>query len=608
MNRSIIAGGVILASLSGGSLPVSAETVPLTPQCLSETNALVRANTTQGKYILLPVQENAAPAHIRVLSDGRLDETLNINLAENRIDFYVPLRLDGRDGEEILLDIRTSHDRAHTRDTQNSLWSSEIKISDEFDTSNREKYRPAFHHTPLYGWMNDPNGMFYKDGVWHLSYQWNPYGSKWENMSWGHSSSKDLIHWEAQEPVLYRDALGAVFSGSAVIDKENTAGFGHDSVIAIYTSADASQVQSLAHSSDGGMTYERYAKNPIITYERESRDPNMFWDADNSRWVLLLASALDHEMLIFTSPDLKEWTLQSKFGKDFGAQDGVWECPDLLRLPIEGTDREKWVLICNINPGGPFGGSATQYFVGEFDGNKFVCDTPPEVTKWMDYGKDHYATVSFHNAPDNRTTVIGWMSNWQYANEVPTVQYRSANTLPRDLKLFEFIDGQTYLASVPSPEVDILRGTPKNYRPGKIGKGLKRFSLPSATDGLCEIDFDADLKNGSRLEITLSNQEGEKVVMTLNSEDDTFSMDRTSSGLTDFSEHFPCVTVAPAYNATGKYSVRIFIDRSSIEAFSYDGHFAMTNLVFPTSPYNSVSFSSPDGNAKVNLLTIYPLK
>lgn len=605
MNRFIIKS-VIAASALAAVIPAMADSIKIEP--LSENNSLVRTSGDGAKYLLLPVQESAPIAHIRVLSDGRLDETLNINLAESKTDYFVPLPLHGRDGKNILLDIRIENNRNNMRDAKNGIWIKEMKLSDEFDTTNREKYRPLFHHSPEYGWMNDPNGMFYKDGVWHLAFQWNPYGSKWENMTWGHSTSKDLLHWEARNPILYRDDLGSVFSGSAVIDKDNTSGFGKDAVIALFTSADASQTQSLAHSSDNGMTYTRYEGNPVIAYERESRDPNMFWDRDNNRWILLLASALDHEMLIFSSPDLKEWTLESKFGRDYGSQAGVWECPDLIKLPVEGSDKEKWVLICNINPGGPFGGSATQYFIGDFDGTKFICDTPADVTKWMDYGKDHYATVSFSNAPEGRGTVIGWMSNWQYANDVPTQQFRSANTLPRDLKIFRHVDGQLYLASIPSPEVNALRGKPQNYRPGRISRTEKIYSLPEANDGACEIEFEADLKNDGKLEIILANADGEKVVMTLNASDDTFSMDRNNSGLTDFSEHFPCVTTAPAYNGTGRYKVRLFIDRSSIEAFSADGHFAMTNLVFPTKPYSSVAFKTTQGSAAVSNLNVYPVK
>lgn len=580
----------------------------LTIQYLSPGNAIVRVNADGEKYLLMPVQENAPLAHIRVLTDGKLDETLNINLSDSKIDYYMPLRLKDREGSKILLDIRTDSGRGSIRDLQEAIWTHELKLTDDFDTTNREKFRPLYHHTPVYGWMNDPNGMFYKDGVWNLYYQWNPYGSKWQNMTWGHSTSKDLVHWEAQEPVLYTDPLGMVFSGSSVVDKDNTAGFGENAVIALFTSADAAQMQSLAYSTDNGMSFTRYAGNPVIAYERESRDPNMFWDAENNRWVLALASALDHEMLIFTSKNLKEWTLVSKFGKGYGSQDGVWECPDLMKLPVEGTDKEKWVLICNINPGGPFGGSGVQYFVGDFDGKTFKCDSAPETTKWMDYGKDYYATVSFSNAPEGRHTVIGWMSNWQYANEVPTMQFRSANSLPRDLSLFEGRDGEYYLASRVSPEVDALRGKALKYKGGDLNSKGKTYSLPSANDGVCEIDLEVSVKPGNIAGITLSNNKGEKVTMTIDPAKDEFSMDRTKSGNTDFSEHFPAVTVAPAYNGTESYEIRLYIDRSSIEAIAEDGHFAMTNLVFPSEAYTDITVNAIEGSAELKKITVYPIE
>lgn len=604
--------GMLLAMLPCSAMIAASVETGTKVERVSPTNTLVRVDATGEKYLLLPVQEGAPMSHIRVLSDGRLDETLNIMLADNKVDYYVPLLLTGRDGDNILLDVRCNHNRSSVRDAHEAIWVKELRLSDEFDTENREKFRPLYHHTPLYGWMNDPNGMVYKDGVWHLSYQWNPYGSKWENMTWGHSTSKDLIHWETQNPSIDRDALGAIFSGSAVVDKNNTAGFGKDAIIALYTSADASQMQSLAYSTDGGYTFEKFTGNPVIAYDRESRDPNMFWDEKNSQWVLALASALDHEMLIFTSPDLKTWTLSSKFGKGYGSQEGVWECPDLMELPLltadgKPTGKTKWLLICNINPGGPFGGSAAQYFTGDFDGKTFTADSDPEDTKWIDYGKDYYAAVSFSNAPDNRHTLLGWMSNWQYANEVPTQQFRSANSLPRELTLFENTDGRTLLASVPSPELETIRGKAINYGSSKLSKSGKTFKLPAQNDGVCEIVVDITPKDEAPVVLTLSNAEGEQVAMTIDPANDTFSMDRTKSGITDFSEHFPCVTTAPAYNVDkGKYSIRIFIDRSSIEAFSADGHFAMTNLVFPNSPYSKLTVSS-SAAGKIDNLKIYPL-
>lgn len=577
---------------------------------LGVNNTLVRIKG-ESKYLLLPVQESNDDAQVNVLVDGNLDRTINVRLAKSKVDYYVPFDLTPYRGRNIVMNIVTSQGRTSVREAKDDACWKNLTLSDTFDTTNREKYRPVYHHTPSYGWMNDPNGMFHKDGVWHLYYQYNPYGSKWQNMSWGHSTSKDLIHWTHEPIAIEPTGLGTVFSGSCALDTTDSAGFGSDAVIGMYTSAGVSQTQSLVWSKDNGRTFEFYPSNPVITLESEARDPNMFWDAKAGQWVLVLAHALDHEMLIFTSPDMKDWTLQSSFGK-VGAQDGVWECPDLFKLKVDGTDKEKWVLICNLNPGGIFGGSATQYFIGDFDGKTFKADTDATgniPAKWMDFGKDHYATVSWSDAPDNRCTAIGWMSNWQYAGEVPTMQFRSANTLPRDLSLFTASDGELYLASTPSPEMKALRGTPTvSVRNADIRKKAVSCPLPAANDGVCEILVDVNARKSSKINLTLANNAGEKVVMQYDVAAHTLSFDRRESGIVDFSQDFPAVTVAPTFEENGKISLRIFIDKSSIEVFGNDGRFAMTNLVFPENPYTSLSISSTGGNARIDNLKIYPIK
>ena len=547
----------------GCTMTVQAQEV----QFLSNNHSLYRINSDNQskKYLLLPVQESAEVSNIKVIGSSRQLKTLNVRLANNHIDYYVPLCLQVfADEKGLMLDIHVNGD--YSKEGLNALtcWEN-MKFSDTFDMKNREQYRPDFHHTPVYGWMNDPNGMFYKDGVWNLYFQYNPYGSQWENMTWGHSTSTDLVHWKFQGAPIQPDAIGTIFSGSAVVDKNNTAGLGKGAVVALYTSAGENQTQSMAYSTDNGKTFTKYEGNPIITSTvPDFRDPHVFWNEDIKKWNMILAAG--QHMEIYSSDNLKDWKLESSFGEKYGNHGGVWECPDLMKMKVRGTDKEKWMLICNINPGGPSGGSATQYFVGDFDGHKFTCDSKPEVTKWMDYGKDHYATVTFDNAPEGRRVAIAWMSNWQYANQVPTQQYRSGNSIPRDLGLFEY-KGETYCSVVPSPEMTAARSK-------KAGKKLTES---------CEMVV--NLKGNAT--ITLSNDKGEKVVMNYDAKAETFSMDRTKSGKMDFSKDFAAVTKAPTYGNISQ--LRIFIDKSSIEALDADGKMSMTNLVFPSKPYNKVT-------------------
>lgn len=593
-------------SLLASGFPASAEN-GVTVEHLGTNNTLVRV-TADGKYLILPVQESNDEAAVGVIVDGKLDRTLNVRLAKSKVDYTVPLNLEKYAGKNVVLNITTTQGRSSVREAKEDACWSNFAVTDTFDTSNREKYRPAYHHTPLYGWMNDPNGMFYKDGVWHLAFQWNPYGSKWQNLSWGQSTSRDLIHWETQpDAIIEPDGFGMIFSGSSAVDMTNSAGFGNDAVVAMYTSAAASQIQSLAWSNDGGHSYNVYAGNPVLTLDSEARDPNMFWNPETREWTLILAHALDHEMLIFTSPDMKEWTLQSSFGKGLGAQDGVWECPDMFELTVDGSDEKKWVLLCNLNPGGIFGGSATQYFVGDFDGKTFTPDLDASgkvPTKWLDYGKDHYATVSFSDAPDGRRTVIGWMSNWQYAPEVPTMQYRSANTLPREMGIFRGCDGQLYVSSAPSPELKALRGRVfKSVASSRVGSKAQKHDIPE----LCEIEMTIDPAKADSVSIVLSNASGEHVDMSYDVRKGTMSFDRRHSGIVDFSQDFPAVTCAPTHSADGKVSLRIFIDRSSIEVFGNEGRFVMTNLVFPNEPYSTLGIKAYGGKSKISDLRIYTI-
>lgn len=553
-------------------------------------------------YLLLPIQDDAPEGKICVVKDNEQKGTLmNVRLARERVDSYVPFALSAYKGQHISIEIQGVPETA--------LCWKELKLSGSFDMANKESFRPVYHHTPAYGWMNDPNGMFYKDGVYHLYFQYNPYGSVWGNMHWGHSTSTDLMHWKFEGCAIVPDTWGAIFSGSCVVDHENTAGFGKEAVVAFYTSAKSTpwgdiQMQSMAYSLDNGKTFTKYEGNPILTSsERDFRDPKVFWYAPGKHWVMILA--VGQHMEIYSSVNLKEWKKESEFGAMQGAHGGVWECPDLVEIPVEGTREKKWVLICNLNPGGPFGGSAAQYFVGSFDGKKFVNESPTQ-TKWMDWGKDNYATVTWSNAPDGRCIALGWMSNWQYANNVPTRQYRSANTLARDLTLYR--EGQElYLKSTPSVEVKKARGKKVSIPSFKVSEKHEIVNLFEEKQGAYEVEIVIQNAGASKIDFCLLNDKGEKVSMYYDLNRKQFVMDRSESGTVDFSKDFPAVTVAPV-NVDKELTLRLFVDRSSIEAFGEDGKFVMTNLVFPSQPYVKMCFEADKNGYAVKALNVYKLQ
>ena len=554
-----------------GSVTLEAQT--FTAQALEQT---IVTPAQEGRYLWLPIQESAPEGKLQVIVSNVAQMEQNVRFAREKVDYYVALDMQpwlGAKGLSVVIQNVPKGSVCFSKIKQNN---------DKQYMLIPEKYRPSYHHAPERGWMNDPNGLFFKDGVWHLYCQYNPYGSMWGNMHWAHSTSTDLVHWQQQPVALAPDAWGTMFSGSCVVDHNNTAGFGKDAIISMYTSSRPTpfggdvQAQCIAYSNDGGKTFTKYVGNPVITDEKKDfRDPHVFWNEEAGFWNMILAAV--QEMQIFSSSNLKDWKLESSFGHEYGNHGGVWECPDLMKMKVRGTDQEKWMLICNINPGGPFGGSATQYFIGQFDGHKFTCEDEPSETKWMDYGKDHYATVTFDNAPEGRRCAIAWMSNWQYANQVPTMQFRSANSIVRDLGLFEY-NGETYCSVTPAREMDSIRG--------------QRISHPTET---CEIVV--SLKGDAQL--TLRNSKDEKVVITYDEAEQTIDFDRRRSGDVSFSDAFPCSVSSPTYGEVK--TLRIFIDRCSIEIFDGDGKFSLTNLVFPSEAYNKIAVK---GKAKT---TVYNL-
>lgn len=457
-----------------------------------------------------------------------------------------------------------------------------------------EKHRPQIHFSPKKGWMNDPNGMVFFNGKYHLYYQHNPDSTVWGPMHWGHAVSTDLVHWEELPIALYPDALGTIFSGSAVIDKDNTAGFGANAMIAIYTSHSHAiekdgfekvETQSIAYSLDEGITWTKYKGNPVLPNPgiRDFRDPKVSWHEPTKKWIMTLAT-MDH-ITFYSSSDLKNWTEESKFGKNIGAHGGVWECPDIFPLQQEG--KQVWVLIVNINPGGPNGGSATQYFTGDFDGHTFTPDDTE--TKWIDYGPDDYAGITWSNT-GNRKVFIGWMSNWAYANIVPTVNWRSANTVVRELAIEKA--GDKYLvSSAPVKEIDVLKATSydaKNIKTKNINITAKAGKL----NGPAILKLTADeLKE---FNITLSNNAGEKVVFGYGKTANQYFIDRSQSGKIDFANDFGNKIVAPRFSTNKNTDITLVIDVASVEVFADKGLSVLTAIFFPTSDYTDITITSKD--------------
>lgn len=459
-----------------------------------------------------------------------------------------------------------------------------------------EAHRPLLHFTPPANWMNDPNGMIYHKGTYHLFYQYYPGGTTWGPMHWGHATSRDLYRWQHQPVALYPDSLGYIFSGSAVLDAANTSGLGKNGqppLVAIYTYHDTAgehagrkdfQTQGIASSNDDGKTWVKYSGNPVLRNPGivDFRDPKVMWYAPARKWIMTLAAK--DRIAFYSSPNLKDWQKESDFGATLGAHGGVWECPDLFTLAHKG--KQVWVLVVNINPGAPNGGSGTQYFVGDFDGNTFVpADT---ATRWLDYGPDEYAGVTWSNT-GGRRIFLGWMSNWAYAQQVPTQNWRSAMTIARDLYLFD-AGGKIYVGSRPSPELNQLEGKPMLLQNVDALKGLK---LAPKTGGVA-LPFRLDL-NWNQLAdmaITLGNDAGEEVVVGFDPQAHQFYIDRSRAGKTNFHKDFAARHFAPRFAAGSKGDLTLVVDVASVELFADGGKTAMTAIFFPNKPLDQVVLKS----------------
>lgn len=460
-----------------------------------------------------------------------------------------------------------------------------------------EPYRPQFHFTPEEKWMNDPNGLVYHQGVYHLFYQYYPEDIVWGPMHWGHAVSKDMLRWEHKPIALYPDENGLIFSGSAVVDVENTSGFGtkeNPALVAIFTyhlmegenaGRKDFQTQGIAYSLDNGDTWTKYEGNPVIGNDgiKDFRDPKVFWNENESVWTILLVAG-DH-LQIWNSPNLKEWEQVSEFGKDQGAHGGVWECPDLFPLQIEGTDEVKWVLLISINPGAPNGGSGTQYFVGDFDGKRFTSDQ--KENKWLDLGRDNYAGVTYNNTPNNERIFIGWMSNWDYARDTPTEKWRSAMTVPRILSLHK-PNGNYELNNYPLPNFESLLDKGVTAQNIAIAAN-KTHTMKLIGQNQSEIRFTTTARD---FVLSLKNESADSLTIAMDGKNNMINFDRRTSGLTDFKDNFASgVQEMPMPNLPdGPIEIRILLDASSIELFVNQGQYVMTNQIFPREVYTKLEF------------------
>ncbi|MBC6613023.1 glycoside hydrolase family 32 protein [Hymenobacter sp. BT507] len=458
------------------------------------------------------------------------------------------------------------------------------------------QYRPAYHFTPAAHWMNDPNGMVYYQGTYHLFFQYYPKGMVWGPMHWGHATSPDMVRWQEQPIALYPDSLGYIFSGSAVVDANNTAGFGKNALVAIFTHHDPKgekngsntyQNQSLAYSLDNGKTWQKYAQNPVLKNPgiKDFRDPKVSWHEATKQWVMTLAT-LDR-ITFYASPNLKDWTKLSEFGEKLGAHGGVWECPDLFPLALNG--KSYWVLIVNLNPGGPNGGSATQYFVGQFDGKTF---TPLNTkTKWADYGPDEYAGVTWNNT-GNRRLFLGWMSNWEYANQVPTSPWRSAMTIPRELGLRQE-NGEIYLISQPAAELRTIAGQTTTLQNITAKSPTDLTARLGSTTGKRKLTLSTQQLQD--FELVLSNAAGEELVLGYDKNAKQYFIDRSKAGKNDFSPKFKGRSTAPRLSTAAGTELTLYFDAASVELFADNGLTVMTSIFFPTQPLTITKLRSASG-------------
>jgi len=482
--------------------------------------------------------------------------------------------------------------------------------SRERNEAMRSPYRPQFHFSPQRNWMNDPNGLVYDQGEYHLFYQHNPdamvHGTE-RPMHWGHAVSDDLVRWTHLPIALAPDHLGDIWSGCAVVDREDRTGFfgGGRGLVAIFTQdLDGVQQQSIAHSADKGRTWTMFPGNPVLTNQglRDIRDPKVFWHAPVRQWIMVLACG-DH-VRFYRSPDLITWTYASSFGRDHGSHAGVWECPDLFSLPVDGdSNNQRWVLVVSVNGAQ---GSRIQYFIGHFSGAEFVNDSAADAIQWADYGRDNYAAVTWSDTSlrDGRRAWIGWMNDWVYADRTPTSPWRGALTLPRLLSLRATPQG-IRLVQDPVPALYQLRGQGRHWDDTTVAVGTNLLS--GITGSALEIVGEFTPSTATEFGFRIRAHGAHHTTVGYEPGTSTLFVDRTASGLTSFSPSFPGRHEAPLPLAHGSITLHLFVDWSSVEVFGNDGEAVITDLIFPDGDDIGLELYTDGGAVTLRSLDVYPV-
>lgn len=547
------------------------------------------------RYLLIPIQDKAKVSQVSTTVNGLSSTPMDIRLAEDSVDYWTKIDVEQYKGKSIDLDFSFVYDH--------DIGCSLIKQSDTFEYEYNEKYRPVYHFSAPYCWLNDPNGLIYHDNEYHLFYQFNPYGSTKGSVHWGHAVSKDLMKWKYLPYVLAPDSMGLIYSGGAVVDKNNTAGFGKDALIAIYTAHGDTETQCLAYSIDKGRTFTKYTDNPVLkdSAKIKFRDSKIFWHENSKKWIMVIAA--DPEVNFYGSSDLKNWKKLSSFGKNIGSHEGVWECPDLFPLSYEG--KTKWILLVNISNGGPNGGCATQYFIGDFDGKTFNAERLP-YPLWLGYSKDNYAGITWENEPQNRRIRIGWLSNWDYAATIPTQNFRGMMTLPRELSL-KTNGRYPSIINYPVKEIETLREEERLINPLIINKLYIIEELIKNNEGAYEIEMDVKLDKTDSFTFNLLNHQNDKLTFLLDIKEQQLSINRSKSGIVDFHPDFAKIISSPITKKS-EYKINLFIDKSSVEIFLDKGVTDLAALIFPKEVYNTLIFEVPSGELLIENMKIYKLK